>query len=151
MGHVPQDPFYSVGEGSEFQRRKRRGTAINRHNHPRGAIDQSRLGRARWAEERAAQWYLEQDFSLLAKNWTVRGGELDVVVRKGSLIVVCEVKARFNNDFGTALEAMTEEKIRRVRRTGFKFVSTLNEQGLKVRFDVATITGVHLEIFPDAF
>lgn len=110
-----------------------------------------RLGRARWAEERAAQWYVHQGFVVLAKNWTMRGGELDVVVRRDSLVVICEVKARANNDFGSALEAMTEEKIRRVRRAGFQFLRTLEEPGLTVRFDVATVTGVQLEMFHDAF
>jgi putative endonuclease len=94
---------------------------------------------------------VQQGFVILAKNWTMRGGELDGVARRGSLVVICEVKARANNDFGSALEAITDEKIRRVRRTGFHFVRSLEESGLKVRFDVATVTGVHLEMFHDAF
>lgn len=94
---------------------------------------------------------MQQGFVLLAKNWTIRGGELDVVVRRGALVVICEVKARANNDFGTALEAITDEKIRRVRRTGFEFLRSLQQPGLTVRFDVATVTGVHLEMFHDAF
>ncbi len=94
---------------------------------------------------------MQQGFVLLAKNWTIRGGELDVVVRRGALVVICEVKARANNDFGTALEAITDEKIRRVRRTGFEFLRSLQQPGLTVRFDVATVTGVHVEMFHDAF
>jgi putative endonuclease len=94
---------------------------------------------------------VQQGFVVLAKNWTMRGGELDVVARRGSLVVICEVKARANNNFGSALEAMTNEKIRRVRRTGFHVVRSLEESGLQVRFDIATVTGVHLEMFHDAF
>ncbi|MTA39760.1 MAG: hypothetical protein F2545_02825 [Actinobacteria bacterium] len=151
MGHVPQDPIHSDGESSQFQRRQRRGTSLRGHHHARSSVANVRLGRARWAEERAAQWYVQQGFVVLAKNWTMRGGELDVVVRRDSLVVICEVKARANNDFGSALEAMTEEKIRRVRRAGFQFMRTLEEPGLTVRFDVATVTGVQLEMFHDAF
>ena len=151
MGHVPEDPIHSDSESSQFQRRQRRRTSLTGHHHPRSAVANIRLGRARWAEERVAQWYVQQGFVLLAKNWAIRGGELDVVVRRGALVVICEVKARANNDFGSALEAMTEEKIRRVRRTGFQFVRSLQESGLTVRFDVATMTGVHLEMFHDAF
>lgn len=151
MGHVPEDPIHSDSESSQFQGRQRRRTSLTGHHHSRSAVANIRLGRARWAEERVAQWYVQQGFVLLAKNWTIRGGELDVVVRRGALVVICEVKARANNDFGSALEAMTEEKIRRVRRTGFQFVRSLEESGLTVRFDVATMTGVHLEMFHDAF
>ena len=81
----------------------------------------------------------------------MRGGELDVVARKGRLIVVCEVKARADEQFGTALEAITEQKIFRVRRAGFSFLRTLSEPGLHVRFDIATVTGVDLQMYHDAF
>lgn len=84
-------------------------------------------------------------------NWTMRGGELDVVARRNDLIAVCEVKARATNAFGTALEAITPLKQQRVRRAGFAFVRTLQESGVKVRFDVAAITGTTLEMFEDAF
>lgn len=88
---------------------------------------------------------------MIARNWTMRGGELDVVARRGRLVVVCEVKARATEDFGTALEAMTPVKIARVRRAGHRFLSQMGERGLTVRFDVATMTGTRLEVHPDAF
>ena len=84
-------------------------------------------------------------------NWTMRGGELDVVARRGNVIVVCEVKARASNAYGTPLEAMTQVKQERVRRAGFAFVRQLNERGLQIRFDVATMLGTTLEIYEDAF
>ena len=84
-------------------------------------------------------------------NWTMRGGELDVVARRGNVIVVCEVKARASNAYGTPLEAMTQVKQERVRRAGFAFVRQLNEHGLRIRFDVATMLGTTLEIYEDAF
>jgi putative endonuclease len=84
-------------------------------------------------------------------NWTMRGGELDVVARRGNVVVVCEVKARASNAFGSPLEAMTPVKQHRVRRAGYAFVRTLNETGLTVRFDIASVLGTTLEIFEDAF
>ena len=84
-------------------------------------------------------------------NWTMRGGELDVVARKGNLVVVCEVKARANENFGSPLDALTPLKQQRVRRTGFAFVRTMNERGLSLRFDVASVVGTTLEVLEDAF
>lgn len=83
----------------------------------------------------------------------MRGGELDVVARKGSLIVVCEVKARATVAFGSPLEAMTPKKVARVQRAGHAFFRemTSKESGLRLRFDVATVLGVHLEVFEDFF
>jgi putative endonuclease len=92
-----------------------------------------------------------QGFDIIARNWTMRGGELDVVARRAHLIVVCEVKARASNTFGSPLEAMTELKQQRVRRAGFAFVRTLDESGLHVRFDVAAVLGTQLEIYENIF
>lgn len=99
----------------------------------------------------AADWYRNNGFDVIARNWTVRGGELDVVARRGKLIVVCEVKARATLAFGDPSESVTEEKQRRVRRTGFAFVRDLGESGLRIRFDVARVLGTELEILEDAF
>ena len=150
MGHVPQDPIHSLGEGSQFQRRERRRAALRRHSRSDSLATQ-RLARARWAEQRAASWYREHGYEIVAMNWTMRGGELDVVARRGNVIVVCEVKARASNAYGTPLEAMTQVKQERVRRAGFAFVRQLNERGLRIRFDVATMLGTTLEIYEDAF
>jgi putative endonuclease len=98
-----------------------------------------------------ARWYARQGFAVIARNWTVRGGELDVVARRGNLIVVCEVKARSTDAWGSPWEAMTPLKQQRVRRTGHAFVRTLGERGLRVRFDVAAVTGTRLEVLEDAF
>ena len=81
----------------------------------------------------------------------MRGGELDVVARRGNLIAVCEVKARATNNFGAPLEAMTELKQQRVRRAGFAFIRTLDESGFQIRFDVAAVLGTKLEMHENIF
>ena len=151
MGHVPQDPIHPIGEGAQFQRRQRGRTPVGRHHRTRSPLAEQRLARARWAEERAAQWYTAHGYTVIAKNWTMRGGELDVVARRGNLIVVCEVKARATSAYGSPMEAMTPLKIERVQRTGFAFVRSLNERGLRVRFDVAAVLGTQLEMHENAF
>jgi putative endonuclease len=55
----------------------------------------------------------------------MRGGEIDVVARRGSLLVVCEVKARASAAWGSPWEAMTPLKQQRVRRAGHAFVRGL--------------------------
>ena len=90
-------------------------------------------------------------YTVIARNWTMRGGELDVVARRGNVIAVCEVKARATSNFGSPLEAMTELKQQRVRRAGFAFIRTLNESGIHVRFDVAAVLGTKLEMYEDIF
>ena len=76
----------------------------------------------------------------------------------GTALVVCEVKARANNEFGFAAEAVTPAKQLKVRRATFDFVEHLrvNDAALlarirSTRFDVATMTGVQLEVLFNAF
>ena len=81
----------------------------------------------------------------------MRGGEIDVVARRGNLVVVCEVKARATNAWGSPWESMTPLKQSRVRRAGAAFLRTLDERGVRVRYDVAAVTGTKLEMLQDAF
>lgn len=111
----------------------------------------ARLARARWAESLAAEWYRRNGYSIVAMNWRCDNGELDVVARSGSLLVICEVKARATAAYGTPLEAMSETKQHRVRRTALRFMKEHGLGSCTVRFDVASVLGTNLEVLTDVF
>ena len=98
-----------------------------------------------------ARWYARRGFTVIARNWTMRGGELDVVARRGNLVVVCEVKARAGDSHGSAWEAFTPLKQQRVRRAGAAFLRVEGITGVRLRFDAAAVTGTSLEVREDAF
>ncbi|MGH9272131.1 MAG: YraN family protein, partial [Ilumatobacteraceae bacterium] len=50
------------------------------------------LERGRWGEELAARWYLRNGYRVVARNWRCAAGEVDLILRRRGLIVVCEVK-----------------------------------------------------------
>jgi len=66
--------------------------------------------RAEWA---AALWLLAKGYKILARRYRVRGGEIDVIARRGATIAFVEVKAR--GDMDAALIAITAQKQRRFR------------------------------------
>lgn len=72
--------------------------------------------------ESLAETYLQkQGVRILAKNYSVHGGEIDLVgYRRGGLIYY-EVKTRTGTSWGTAREAMHEEKIRSVEYAAKQF------------------------------
>lgn len=72
--------------------------------------------------ESLAESYLQkQGVRILAKNYSVHGGEIDLVgYRRGGLIYY-EVKTRTGTSWGTARDAMHEEKIRSVERAAKQF------------------------------
>jgi putative endonuclease len=85
----------------------------------------------------------------------MRGGELDVVAKKGNVVVVCEVKARATSQFGAPIEAITPQKVARVQRAGHAFLREYLQQHsgqhMQLRFDVATVLGTQLEVFENFF
>lgn len=98
-----------------------------------------------------AEWYARQGFEIVARNWRCARGELDVVARRGALLVVCEVKARADDSWGTALESVTPRKQLRIRRATAEMLPSLGLRGVSLRFDVAAVTGTRLDVVTDAF
>jgi putative endonuclease len=103
-------------------------------------------------EDLAAAWYAERGWQVLDRNWrSGRMGELDVVATKGGVLVVCEVKARTSEAFGTPLEAVTPAKQARIRRLAAAYLAASGVRASRVRFDVAAVLDGLLEVVEDAF
>lgn len=102
-------------------------------------------------EDRAAAWYEAHGFSVVARNWRCREGELDLVVRKGRELVFVEVKARTTDRFGIPAEAVTLAKQRRLRGLAARYLAATDTRASSLRFDVVTILAGHLEVIEAAF
>jgi hypothetical protein len=106
---------------------------------------------------------------LVERNWRCGAGEIDVIVRLGKLVVMCEVKTRSSDRFGAPEESVTPVKVRRLRRLAAAFLSDARASGLMsegstgagapggpggsggldVRFDVASVTFTRGELTID--
>jgi putative endonuclease len=110
------------------------------------------LGRA--GEEAALGVYLAGGYELVARNWRCALGEIDLVLRRGGTLVICEVKARSGSAFGGGYEAVTRAKRRKLRALAEAFLAGVRAP-TAVRFDVASVwldaRGPDVEIFQDAF
>ena len=100
--------------------------------------------------------YLRNGFRLIARNWRCGLGELDLVVRRGRLLVFCEVKTRSTISLGGGYEAVTWSKRRRLRRLAEAFVSQTPVRPAATRFDVASVhvsrgSAPDVEVYQDAF
>jgi putative endonuclease len=76
---------------------------------------------------------------VLARNWRVREGELDLIARAGTTIVFCEVKTRRSDAFGIPAEAVTRAKQNRIRRLAVRWLADNAERAAGLRFDVAAV------------
>lgn len=71
----------------------------------------------RYGERVAVAHLQEQGMSILARNWRGgRLGEIDVVAADGDCLVICEVKTRRGEGWGSPAEAVTPLKLARLRR-----------------------------------
>jgi putative endonuclease len=114
-------------------------------------VEPSHLVRGRWGEDRAADWYLANGYEILARNWRCPSGELDLIARRGRLLVVCEVKARRTDAFGVAAAAVGRVKQGRLRRLAAEWLASTGVRGVEVRFDVVALTGTELDVIENAF
>lgn len=90
-------------------------------------------------EAAAAAYLMEQGYSLVARNWHCRGGELDIVAVKDGVIAFVEVKTRKVSPVVTPLEAVNKSKQRRVVTAAAAYLQS-HSYDLQPRFDIAAVT-----------
>jgi putative endonuclease len=110
----------------------------------------------RSGEDAAAAWYEAAGYDVLDRNWRVREGELDLVVRGAGTIAFCEVKTRRGDAFGSPVEAVTFRKQQRLRQLAARWLTENGSAGSTLRFDVAAVQpdrrgGWHVDVLTNAF
>ncbi len=94
--------------------------------------------RGRWAEFIALWRYRITGFRLLAQRYRTSAGEIDLVMRRGNLVVFIEVKARANLD--DALNALTSHQRARLSRAAGVFLRDRPiHNDCAMRFDLVSV------------
>ena len=102
-----------------------------------GAVRRQALGR--FGETYAARHLVAGGMVLLDRNWRCEAGEIDLVLRDGPVLVVCEVKTRSSTAFGSPVEAVTEQKAERLRRLADRWLEEHGVRPREVRLDVVGV------------
>ncbi len=102
-------------------------------------------------ETLAAHWYEARGFVVVDRNWRRREGEIDLVLRRDRLLVFSEVKARSSDRYGMPFEAVTRTKQLRIRRLAAMWLAEHTVRGVELRFDVASVSGAHVDVIEGAF
>ncbi len=101
------------------------------------ARQRSRLGE--YGEALAARHLTDQGMVILDRNWRCPLGEIDLVLRDGPVLVVCEVKTRSSAAFGAPLEGVTEQKAARLRRLAARWLAEHPLRPEEVRIDLVGV------------
>jgi putative endonuclease len=94
------------------------------------------------AEEAAAAYLVERGFRIAARRWRCRSGEIDIVARRGALLVFVEVKARARLD--DAAWSVTPRQRRRIAGAAAAWLAAHpQDAGCDMRFDAILIAPGH--------
>jgi putative endonuclease len=93
------------------------------------------------AEAHAAELVQRAGFTLVARNYRCRSGELDIVARRAELLIIAEVRLRRSDRFGGAAASIGPAKRRRIH-TATRYLLLRRPQlaRLQLRFDVLLAT-----------
>ena len=113
----------------------------------------TRFGRG--GEAAAARFYESQGFVIVDRNYRCSLGEIDLVLRRGRLIVFCEVKTRRSARWGLPAEAVKQQKQARLKRLAGRWLAERRPGVADVRFDVVSVIvhegRIELTHIPNAF
>ena len=106
-------------------------------------------------EEEAKRYLVTRGFTILAHRWRMGRCEIDLVARRGALVIFVEVKTRWGGGFGSPLEAVTWAKRREIVRVARAWMDRHGSPSDIYRFDVIglrrDLTDRRLEHVEDAF
>lgn len=92
-----------------------------------------------YGERLAAAYLRSAGMIVLEQNWRCPSGEIDIIARDGSVLVICEVKTRSSEDYGSPLEAVTPRKAARLRRLAAAWVHESGLQAPEIRIDLVGV------------
>jgi putative endonuclease len=93
-------------------------------------------------EQRACDALERAGLIVLARNYSTRAGEIDLLMRDGETLVFVEVRYRRSNHFGGAAASVTATKRTRLIRAAEFFILTHPQHARRrCRFDVVGFDG----------
>lgn len=96
-------------------------------------------GVGRYGEDVALAHVVAAGWTVLDRNWRCRDGELDLVALDGTELVAVEVKTRRSTRFGHPAQAVTREKLARLRRLTALWLAAHDVHPASVRVDVVAV------------
>jgi putative endonuclease len=101
----------------------------------------------RLGEQLAADFLERADLRILDRNWRSPDGEIDIVALEHRTLVICEVKTRSSERYGTPLEAISARKRVRLRKLAVGWVVAHGLFYEDIRIDVVGV----LKVAPGEF
>ncbi|MCP9199489.1 YraN family protein [Gramella sp. GC03-9] len=114
--------------------------------------DHNKLGKK--GEKLAMEYLMLKEFEILERNYRFQKAEIDIIARRGNVLIAAEVKTRSTPDFGNPQDFVKPKQIKRLVKAMNHYVEE-NDLDVDVRFDIIAIiknkAGTRIEHIQDAF
>lgn len=91
-------------------------------------------------EQRVCDYLLAKGYKILERNFTVRGGEIDIVAKDKDTIVFVEVKSQIENNNYFPLDKIDARKIEKIGKAAIIYLKkNFFQKSPLVRFDAAAV------------
>lgn len=93
-------------------------------------------------EESVCDYLKAHGYHIAARNYTIRGGEIDIIAENGEYLAFVEVKSRKPDSMVSGFDAVNSRKKGLIIRTASDYCVRFPNE-LQPRFDVAEVTIDH--------
>lgn len=100
-------------------------------------LTNNELGRI--GEDIATVYLQDMGYEILVRNWRFERVELDIVARKDSILVFCEVKTRRSTSHGVPSDAITPIKLQHIRTAALHWLTNNQSRHEGIRFDAISV------------
>ena len=110
-----------------------------------------------YCEDIAKKYLTKNSYNILDCNFRNFLGELDIICLHNNLLIVIEVKGRYNYDYGFPREAVNISKQKTIIKVTNCYINYKNLRNINIRFDVIEVylnsknTLVKINHLKDAF
>ncbi len=110
----------------------------------------------RQGEELAVQHLTRQGYRIIARNFRVSCGEVDIIAQDNGVLVFIEVKTRTGSGFGSPAESVTFRKRQQISKTALVYLGQHKLTDSPARFDVVSVSLIQgaeprIEVIKNAF
>jgi len=114
--------------------------------------DRSRnVAKGREYERLAAEFFQNNGYDILERNWQAGHKEIDLIVRRKNTVVFVEVKSASSDKLGHPAERVDQKKIANLTNAAQQYLQVKQIKNCDLRFDLVTFLDGKLEHYPNAF
>jgi putative endonuclease len=93
----------------------------------------------RFGEEEACRFLKKQKLKILDRNYSVRGGEIDIIAEDKNFVIFIEVKTRSDSIYAQPWENVRYKKIKNLKTAARHYIQERKLHDREFRFDVVSI------------